>query len=182
MIGPGAAEGGWGRGRRNGRGGWGYQRYRFRRPGGSRPTMGAAAAGYTGGESAGSDWADREGVRDVLRVHRVRGMGRARIALMGIGLVLLIAGLAAPVAAQGMATLAVRQTTQLGRFVTDAQGRTLYEFRRDTGIVSACTDACLTTWPPLVVPTGQPVLAAGVGGTAVVAVQADGRRQVVYNG
>jgi predicted lipoprotein with Yx(FWY)xxD motif len=109
-------------------------------------------------------------------------MGRARIALMGIGLVLLIAGLAAPVAAQGAATLAVRQTTQLGRFVTDAQGRTLYEFRRDTGTVSACVDACLTTWPPLVVPTGQPVLAAGVGGTATVVVQADGRRQVVYNG
>jgi hypothetical protein len=33
-----------------------------------------------------------------------------------------------------------------------------------------------------VVPTGQPALAAGVGGTVTVAVQADGRRQVVYNG
>src|SRR5262245_66270207 len=100
MMGPGAGEGGGVPGGRKGRRGWGYQRYRFRRPGGSRPTMGAAAAGYTGGESAGSDWADREGVRDVLRVHRVRGMGRGRIDLMGIGLDRLIAGVTAARAAQ----------------------------------------------------------------------------------
>ena len=66
--------------------------------------------------------------------------------------------------------------------MTDAQGRTLYEFRRDTGTTSACVDACLTTWPPLVQAAGQPTLAPGLGGTVAVAAQADGRRQVLYNG
>src|SRR5688500_14505326 len=106
-------------------------------------------------------------------------MSRVKAVLLGLGLALIVA---APVAAQGTPTLRIGQKAELGRFVTDAQGRTLYEFRRDMGTTSACVDACLTTWPPLVQPAGQPSLAPGLGGTVGVAVQADGRRQVTYGG
>ena len=106
-------------------------------------------------------------------------MFRAKAVLAGIALALL---LAAPVAAQAVQTLRIGQKADLGRFVTDSQGRTLYMFTRDTGTTSACVDACLTTWPPLVQASGQPALGPGLGGTAGTAVQSDGRRQVTYNG
>jgi predicted lipoprotein with Yx(FWY)xxD motif len=108
-------------------------------------------------------------------------MHRLYAVLVAIGFAVI---LAAPVAvqAQAMPALRIGQKADLGRFVTDGQGRALYEFRRDTGTVSACVDNCLTTWPPLVQAAGQPVLAPGLGGTVGVAVQADGRRQVTYNG
>ena len=112
----------------------------------------------------------------------VRTLDRVRAALVGVGLAVGLGAIAAPAMAQAPPTLRAGQTAALGRFVTDAQGRTLYEFRRDTGPTSACVDACLTTWPPLVQAAGQPTLAPGLGGTIAVATQADGRRQVLYNG
>jgi predicted lipoprotein with Yx(FWY)xxD motif len=106
-------------------------------------------------------------------------MHRVKFMLLGIGLALL---LVTPVSAQAAQTLRIGQKADLGRFVTDSQGRTLYLFTRDTGTTSACEGNCLTTWPPLVQATGQPTLAPGLGGTVGIAVQADGRRQVTYNG
>src|SRR4051794_3822324 len=106
-------------------------------------------------------------------------MFRAKFVLLGIGLALL---LVTPVSAQAVQTLRIGQKADLGRFVTDSSGRTLYLFTRDTGTTSACADACLTTWPPLVQASGQPTLGPGLGGTVGVAVQSDGRRQVTYNG
>lgn len=109
------------------------------------------------------------------------GTVRVRLSslVLGIGLVLVAV---APAAAQAAQQLRVGQKAELGRFVTDAQGRTLYLFTRDTGTTSACVDACLTTWPPLVQASGNPTLGTGLGGTVSTATQADGRRQVTYNG
>ena len=120
-----------------------------------------------------------EWLRGVVRVRRA---SRTRGMLLGVAMALGVAGVAAPVAAQAMPTLRATQNNALGPFVTDAQGRTLYEFTRDTGTTSACVDACLTAWPPLVLASGQPTLGPGLGGTVGVATQADGRRQVTYNG
>jgi LPXTG-motif cell wall-anchored protein len=106
-------------------------------------------------------------------------MSRLKFVLVGIGLALMMV---APVSAQAAQTLRIGQKADLGRFIVDAQGRTLYLFTRDNGTTSACMDACLTTWPPLVQASGQPALGPGLGGTVGVAVQADGRRQVTYNG
>jgi predicted lipoprotein with Yx(FWY)xxD motif len=106
-------------------------------------------------------------------------MVRLRFALIGIGLALM---LVTPVSAQAVQTLRIGQKADLGRFITDSQGRTLYLFTRDAGTTSACVDACLTTWPPLVQASGNPTLGPGLGGTVGVAVQSDGRRQVTYNG
>ena len=106
-------------------------------------------------------------------------MFRVKSVFLGIGLALLIV---APVSAQAVQQLRVGQKADLGRFITDSQGRTLYLRTTEVGTTSNCVDACLTTWPPLVQATGQPTLAAGLGGTVGVAAQADGRRQATYNG
>jgi predicted lipoprotein with Yx(FWY)xxD motif len=90
--------------------------------------------------------------------------------------------LVSPAAAQAAQQLRIGQKADLGRFVTDASGKTLYMFTRDTGTTSACVDNCLVTWPPLVQASGTPTLGPGLGGTVGVATQADGRRQVTYNG
>jgi predicted lipoprotein with Yx(FWY)xxD motif len=70
----------------------------------------------------------------------------------------------------------------LGRILVDSTGRTLYLFKADSGNNSACSGACATAWPPLLV-TGKP--AAGTGLTASklgTITRSDGTRQVTYNG
>lgn len=80
------------------------------------------------------------------------------------------------------ATLGVASAGSLGSILVDAQGRTLYLFRADTGPTSTCTGACATAWPPLTV-TGAPSVGAG-GNAALVGTttRSDGSTQVTYNG
>lgn len=44
-------------------------------------------------------------------------------------------------------TVMISQKKNLGLFLTDRSGRTLYYFAKDTPMVSTCTDSCLTKWP-----------------------------------
>jgi predicted lipoprotein with Yx(FWY)xxD motif len=79
------------------------------------------------------------------------------------------------------AALTVR-SGDLGRFLVDGQGRTLYLFERDTGTMSTCSGGCATVWPPATT-TGKPqagknVNAALVGSTK----RSDGQSQITYNG
>src|SRR3954451_2578597 len=46
-------------------------------------------------------------------------------------------------------TIALAQTS-LGYIVVDAQGRTLYQFMKDTPTTSNCKGDCASTWLPLV--------------------------------
>lgn len=41
----------------------------------------------------------------------------------------------------------ISQQGNLGSFLTDKDGRTLYYFTKDTPMTSTCTDACLAKWP-----------------------------------
>jgi len=94
---------------------------------------------------------------------------------MRIGLVLLFSVIAAAVAgcggggataagepASASATLAAKPATvstrkgQLGTFLVDGRGRTLYLFEKDTGKRSRCSSACAQAWPPLI-SRGKPV-------------------------
>jgi predicted lipoprotein with Yx(FWY)xxD motif len=87
----------------------------------------------------------------------------------------------APKANGASATLGVA-TTGLGRTLVDAQGRTLYLFKKDSGTTSACTGACASAWPP-VRANGKPT--AGTGATASLlgtTARSDGAPQVTYNG
>jgi predicted lipoprotein with Yx(FWY)xxD motif len=81
------------------------------------------------------------------------------------------------------ANAAIRASNSgLGRMLVDAQGRTVYLFKKDAGTKSACTGACATAWPP-VLASSAPAAGAGVKASLLgTAVRSDGQRQVTYNG
>ena len=50
--------------------------------------------------------------------------------------------------ASGPAALAVSQTDELGEFLVDAEGMTLYLFTNDTENTSTCYGDCADAWTP----------------------------------
>jgi predicted lipoprotein with Yx(FWY)xxD motif len=79
------------------------------------------------------------------------------------------------------ATVAVANSG-LGQVLVNAQGRTLYLFQKDSGTTSACSGACATAWPPLLV-SGQPTAGSGANAALLGTSQrSDGGTQVTYNG
>ena len=89
---------------------------------------------------------------------------------------------AAPSSA-GASTLAVRNDAKNGSYLTDAGGRALYLFEKDTRGHSACSGECAKDWPPdtaLGTPTATD---SSVKSTLLSTThRADGRTQVTYNG
>jgi predicted lipoprotein with Yx(FWY)xxD motif len=72
-------------------------------------------------------------------------------------------------------------TSSLGSILVDAQGRTLYLFKRDTGGSPSCYDQCASTWPALEA-SGSPQAGAGVNASLLgTAQRTDGTTQVTYN-
>jgi predicted lipoprotein with Yx(FWY)xxD motif len=70
----------------------------------------------------------------------------------------------------------------LGKVLVDSQGRTLYLFTKDAGTTSACTGACATNWPPLLV-SGMPTVGGGAQASMVsTSARSNGQVQLVYNG
>ncbi len=91
---------------------------------------------------------------------------------------------AASGAPAGAVTTVDSTTTDLGTFLTDADGKTLYYFTKDAAPgASVCTDGCLDNWPALAVAADGSV-AAGEGVTGVLGafVRADGTMQATYDG
>ena len=69
----------------------------------------------------------------------------------------------------------------VGKFITDAKGRTLYIFKKDSPGKSACAGPCVEKWPlyfreKVAVPEGVP---AGDFGAIT---REDGKRQTTYKG
>jgi predicted lipoprotein with Yx(FWY)xxD motif len=74
------------------------------------------------------------------------------------------------------------ENTALGAILVDAQGRTLYLFKADSGRVSACAGACAAAWPPLLA-HGTPRVAGGANVSLLSTFQrSSGARQLAYNG
>jgi len=97
-------------------------------------------------------------------------------------LLLISSAIAPHAAAQQANPLKVAQSPTLGAYLTDASGRTVYLFTKDTQKgQSACTDACATNWPP-VMATDATALPDGVPGELTTFDRADGAKQVAYNG
>jgi predicted lipoprotein with Yx(FWY)xxD motif len=68
-----------------------------------------------------------------------------------------------------------------GKFLVDAQGRTLYLFEADKSGTSTCDGACAAAWPPVTV-TGSPHAASGVDPMLLGTVKRDdGTMQLTYN-
>ncbi|HEY3724071.1 MAG TPA: hypothetical protein VGN59_12030 [Acidimicrobiia bacterium] len=73
-------------------------------------------------------------------------------------------------------------STSLGSALVDAQGRTLYLFKKDSGTTSTCTGACAASWPPLIA-AGAPKVGSGAKASLVgTTTRPDGTTQVTYNG
>jgi predicted lipoprotein with Yx(FWY)xxD motif len=71
---------------------------------------------------------------------------------------------------------------ELGTFLTDADGRTLYLFTNDAPGVSSCSAECLAAWPALLT-GGGPVAGDGVDAALLgTTTREDGGVQVTYAG
>ncbi|MFV2062507.1 MAG: hypothetical protein ACC726_03215 [Chloroflexota bacterium] len=74
-------------------------------------------------------------------------------------------------------------TDELGTYLVDEAGLTLYYFGLDGPGAPTCDGECLTTWPLLLVGDGQfPFGDDSVTGTLSFAVRDDGARQATYRG
>ena len=114
-----------------------------------------------------------------------------RVAVPAIAAMLLLAacrgaGAGSPTAAAGAdgdATLTVAQSADVGEFVVDAEGRTLYVFANDSPGQSACTDDCAANWPPVTVDEGaEPTGGEGVTGEVSTIERDDGTLQLTLGG
>jgi len=84
-------------------------------------------------------------------------------------------------AAQADTTVATAETPELGTFLTDAEGMTLYLFTNDEEGKSNCTGECLANWPAFT--AADPLaLPDGVDGELTQITRDDGTMQVAYNG
>jgi predicted lipoprotein with Yx(FWY)xxD motif len=83
--------------------------------------------------------------------------------------------------AQSSGPLATRDAADLGTFLTDAQGMTLYLYTRDDVGISNCYQGCAAAWPPLMAQS-DPVLPADLPGAIGTTTRNDGGLQVTYNG
>ncbi|RME44433.1 MAG: hypothetical protein D6791_13180 [Chloroflexi bacterium] len=78
-------------------------------------------------------------------------------------------------------TLMLGSTDELGEFLVDADGMTLYAFLKDEPGKSNCYGACADNWPPLLV-EGEPVAGEGVNADLLgTTTRDDGSVQVTYN-
>jgi predicted lipoprotein with Yx(FWY)xxD motif len=101
--------------------------------------------------------------------------------LLAAALTVALAAMTVRVHAQETPTVAIADTGNLGLILTDSAGLTLYTFDRDTPGVSNCSGGCAATWPPLLLPEGDPIAPSDLPGTLGVITRADGSRQVTYN-
>lgn len=78
-------------------------------------------------------------------------------------------------------TVMVSETPELGKFLTDSEGRTLYLFTKDTEKgVSTCGGDCAKNWPPYTA-TEPLTLPDGVDGTLSLVDTPDGVKTLAYN-
>jgi predicted lipoprotein with Yx(FWY)xxD motif len=81
----------------------------------------------------------------------------------------------------GSPTLSVADTS-LGKVLVNSDGRTVYDFGKDTGSKSMCTGGCAGEWPP-VTTSGKPTVGSGLTKSMVGTTRrSDGKTQVTYNG
>jgi predicted lipoprotein with Yx(FWY)xxD motif len=88
-------------------------------------------------------------------------------------------------AALGTVKLTAAEVAGLGQVLTDANGKTLYRFAKDTATppTSTCDGACAAAWPPLTVQGSDAVQINGIGPKLVGTVKrADGTEQVTIGG
>ena len=89
---------------------------------------------------------------------------------------------AAAAAPSGAAVVNVSNGGQLGSFLVDVGGMTLYLFTKDSPGTTTCYDKCATAWPPLLT-SGNATAGDGVDASKLgTTTRTDGTTQVTYNG
>ncbi|MEU7769656.1 hypothetical protein AB0B25_32015 [Nocardia sp. NPDC049190] len=96
-----------------------------------------------------------------------------------------IYGGAAPTGTVNAVQLSATIDPNIGQYVADGSGRSLYRFDKDTAkpSVSNCAGQCAMTWPPLTVARDQSVYVSGVDPQLVGFIErADGACQITIGG
>jgi predicted lipoprotein with Yx(FWY)xxD motif len=89
---------------------------------------------------------------------------------------------AAVVPVTGAAVVNLGQNDELGSFLVDEKGMSLYLFTKDTPNTSNCYEKCAVAWPPLLT-AGDPAAGEGVDASMLGTTnRTDGTVQVTYNG
>jgi predicted lipoprotein with Yx(FWY)xxD motif len=107
----------------------------------------------------------------------LRALATVAAAALVIGLVGVGTAAASTPTKKTTSTVAVATVPGVGAILVDAKGMALYTLTDGSGAAVACTDKCLTAWPPLTVAAGAKAK-AGQGVTKLSAT-ADG--QVTWN-
>ena len=82
----------------------------------------------------------------------------------------------------GAATVQLGESDELGQFLVDAEGMTLYLFLNDSDNISTCYDDCAENWPPLLT-EGDATAGEGVDASLLGTTErTDGTVQVTYGG
>jgi predicted lipoprotein with Yx(FWY)xxD motif len=90
---------------------------------------------------------------------------------------------ASPTEGTADALVVVADSPELGSFLTDAEGKTLYLFTNDSEGQSTCTGDCAVTYPPLTVEgEAEAVAGDGVSGELGTITRDDGSLQVTIAG
>lgn len=77
-------------------------------------------------------------------------------------------------------TVMTSTSDMFGDYLVDGDGNSLYMFMKDTANMSACTDECAETWPPVI---GEATAGEGVDAMLLGTIaRVDGAMQVAYNG
>src|SRR4051812_31176196 len=90
---------------------------------------------------------------------------------------------AAPPSGQAATASITTHKGNLGTYLVDGQGRTLYLFEADKLDVSNCSGGCLSVWPPLAAGTKPPLASGGVVASKLgMTRQQSGKPIVTYDG
>ena len=79
-------------------------------------------------------------------------------------------------------TVMLSSTADLGEFLVDAGGLTLYLFTRDLPGTSNCYGGCAEAWPPFLLGEAGLTPVNGMSGTLDTTMRTDGTEQITYNG
>jgi predicted lipoprotein with Yx(FWY)xxD motif len=81
----------------------------------------------------------------------------------------------------GNMAVKIAEDNNLGKFLTDSEGMTLYYFTKDKGTTSACTGFCLERWPVFYVETPEVPMGIDMKDFTVIT-REDGTKQTAYKG
>jgi len=83
---------------------------------------------------------------------------------------------------EGMATINLGGNDELGEFLVDANGMSLYIYTRDPIGETVCVERCAENWPPLIVESEDELtVAEGIPGVFGTVERANGDLNVTYN-